>query len=283
MMDGYRPCGRRLKCPICDRFRTTGNVNTWCLISNDGLSAICPRIPCNPDDHDVGRVGEAGWLHDLSSEQQRAVAEIRLTPEPKPRTIDAPAIMGRMQAEIDEQWTERYADSLGLCRTALERLGIGRAFNGDAAFPMRDGYGITVGIRLRKITGQKYAVTGSRSGLFYAGRPKDISGQVYITEGPTDTAACGVLGLTAVGRPSCSGGAGKLADLFRESGPVERIVVADRDGPGRDGARMIARALGRCKIITPPSPFKDMRDWVQGGATRRIVEYAAQNSRVVAA
>ena len=48
-------------------------------------------------------------------------------------------------------------------------------------------------------------------------------------------------------------------------------VLADNDGPGISGARALCRDLGvpaRLVIL----PAKDLREWVQHGATREAVE-----------
>ena len=82
------------------------------------------------------------------------------------------------------------------------------------------------------------------------------------------------------GRPSCTGGAEYLlvycADRFT-------VIVADRDGPGHDGAMKLADRLwipcGKegVKVITPIHR-KDAREWVKGGATRETVDAIIGNT-----
>jgi phage/plasmid primase-like uncharacterized protein len=133
---------------------------------------------------------------------------------------------------------------------------------------MRDAAGEVRGIRLRGPDGRKWAVRGGREGLFLpAGL--DVAQRLLICEGPTDTAAALDLGFAAVGRPSCTGGAGLLLRLVRERHPAEVVVVADGDPPGQRGARDLAAELRGyvrvVRVITPPA--KDLREWLRAGAT----------------
>jgi hypothetical protein len=142
---------------------------------------------------------------------------------------------------------------------------------------MHGGDGSICGIRLRRADGTKFAVRGSRNGLF-VGRGRDplggahaIPGTLVIVEGATDTAAMLSLGIEAFGRPSCSGG---VETLIQFCSPVlwDRVaIIADADASGQRGARnLAARLVGYApdgvRIVTPPA--KDAREWVRQGATR---------------
>lgn len=251
-------------CPVCGK-------GDWCLRTPDNSAAICARIKSGKP---VGKREHAGWLHVLS-------APARFEPRPFLRTVN---IAVYPQGNID--WTtlaEAYRNSLsveklavfaaelGLTVGSLHQLCVGWSAEHRAwAFPMRMADGTIVGIRLRRPSGFKFAVTGSRSALFI---PSELLAQnvktLCIAEGPTDTAALLDLGFVAVGRPSCSGGVRLLANLVKTMRPTELIVVADQDEPGQLGAAQLTDILAAyapiTRIVTPPA--KDAREWRRRGAT----------------
>jgi 5S rRNA maturation endonuclease (ribonuclease M5) len=149
----------------------------------------------------------------------------------------------------------------------LEALGIAWSNEGNAwAFPMYDGDDRVIGIRLRSESGKKWAVTGSRAGIFV---PLEFATRrrIVICEGPTDTAAAMSLALAAIGRPSCSGGDEYIRRYCERAECDEVVIFADRDNVGRVGAEKLARELRiRTKIIAPHGK-KDVREWVKSGAT----------------
>jgi hypothetical protein len=189
---------------------------------------------------------------------------------------------GAYHAALRRKWDHWDVDGLsldlGVEMDALETLqpafdGVNQAF----AFPMRDGDGAVCGIRLRNFEGRKWAVRGSREGLFYD--PGLVPGDdLVVCEGPTDTAAALSLGLRVVGRPSCAGGADALAVLVRRLRVKRLTIVADHDTPhrrtdgsawypGREGAEALAKGLRRMwRMILPPA--KDLRAWLHAGAKR---------------
>ena len=77
---------------------------------------------------------------------------------------------------------------------------------------------------------------GARRGLIVPKTLAGRSGLVLVVEGATDVAACEDLGLAAVGRPSCSGGAEDIVLLLDGR---EILVVGER-GPGRPCGRVLA-------------------------------------------
>jgi len=81
------------------------------------------------------------------------------------------------------------------------------------------------------------------------------------------------MGLSAIGRPSNTGGAAHLAALCAT---MDVIVVGENDGrlvegkgiqvPGQDGAESVATSLAQqwdraVKVTMPPRPLKDIRQW----------------------
>jgi phage/plasmid primase-like uncharacterized protein len=169
-------------------------------------------------------------------------------------------------------------DSLGLSVESLCALDIGwSAFCRAWSFPMRDAAGSVIGIRLRRPNGTKFAVRGSKEGLFLPAA-SSTDERLLICEGPTDAAALLVLGYSAVvGRPSCTGGVKLLAELVRRRRPGEVIIVADGDEPGRRGANNLASVLvAYCAVVrvVVPSRWKDVREFLRAGGTQQRLEQA---------
>jgi phage/plasmid primase-like uncharacterized protein len=182
---------------------------------------------------------------------------------------------------VDQERLKALAYSLGLSVHALTTLGIGWSTLHLAwSFPMTDATGNVVGIRLRRPNGFKFAVTGSREGLFLA-TADATDPRLVICEGPTDTAALVCLGFRRIaGRPSCNGGLRLVIQLCQRHRPTEVVIVADADEPGQRGADNLASALlayvPTVRGITPPAGIKDARAWLQAGGTRDDVERAIE-------
>ncbi len=201
-------------------------------------------------------------------------------PVPCAPTSDFAELAARFQRAVNPLALIRLASTLGVSRTSLLRLNIG--FDGAAwTFPMQDANGPVVGIRRRFEDGRKLSVKGGHEALFVP-RDLDSEGAIYICEGPTDTAALLMIGLEAVGRPSCSGAAAMTCELLHGRNVV---LVADSDEPGQRGAEALGRGLARCcrdvRIIAPPAGVKDAREWVRRGARREDVERAANEAAPV--
>ena len=169
----------------------------------------------------------------------------------------------------------RLAAVLGVSPSSLRRLGIAWAAPHRAwAFPMFNAAHETTGFRLRAESGRKWAVRGSRNGIFW---PGDLAGTgpLLLCEGPTDVAALLDLGYDAIGRPSCSGTVEMVIQVAHHFHRRDVVVVADTDGPGLDGADRLAQALtqaGRRPKVIRPLQGKDARAWLQAGATRAVVD-----------
>lgn len=260
---------RKRPCAICHKF-------DWCTYSEIGSS--CMRIASAHFMHN------GGWLH-KSDDSAAATREKLMLPMPPPRApiINSAAIMQRLAGATTYQNRVDYAASLGVDPMAVDVLGASWSPEHDAwAWPMVDGAGSVCGIRLRSDTA-KWAVKGSKSGLFIPNFEPFKGIDTMICEGPTDTAAALTMGFYAIGRPQCRG----FVDMLRETCQRLRIfrviIVADNDSakvrpdgskfwPGQEGARQLAKELKiPCIIITPNA--KDIRSWLKDGATRDDVDY----------
>ena len=137
------------------------------------------------------------------------------------------------------------------------------------AFPMRSGDGGYIGIRLRSLSGDKWAERGSQNGLFIP--QVDPYGPCYICEGPTDTAALLTMGLYAIGRPSCSAGVNMILEHFRRMRIREAVIISDGDAPGMRGAVTLTEHL-KCRSCIVVPPCKDVRKFLQNGGTKELLE-----------
>ena len=259
---------KRNRCPICDHA-------DWCLISADGTSSICPRVE---SEH---AVGEAGWLHDLTRDGRPAPrpkpSSIPLADRPKIRPEEIGALSRRLQTAADRSGAiDKIAAELGLDPKLLFRFGVGSSVLEEfSSWPMVDDRGGIVGITRRFADGSKKIMAGHRAGLYMsADLPESlfrIEGMLVITEGATDAVAGLGMGMWTVGRFSCTHGATLLVRLVGRLRPAYVVLVGDTDGAGKRGVESLASALlpyaRALKVIAPPAPHKDLRDWYLAGAT----------------
>jgi len=261
----WRRVSRGEPCPICQR-------PDWCLVvgpEGSPEAAICPRV------ESLRRAGEAGWLHILRPGKRQMVRSISIALDDGPATDFANLAEACERAIRAEPYRlARLAESLGLSIESLQRLSVGWAAHHRAySFPMRRGDGTICGIRLRSLDGRKWAVCGSKQGLFIPDGI-DATDRLLVCEGPTDLAACLDWGLAAIGRPSCNGGTRDLLAYVRQHRPSEIVVLADADAPGLRGAEALAGVLvayAAARVIAPPPGIKDARAWRRSGAEARDV------------
>ena len=260
---------RHRPCPICGK-------PDWCGVSADGEVACCMRVESDRP------ARNGGWLHRITDAPPRPAPCLYVPPPTTPSgTTDWAAVLRRFGRDTRTAEVGRMATALGVSAGNLLRLGVCWAAPPRAwAFPMCDGRGKTIGVRLRAEDGKKWAVPGSHNGLFW---PDDLagSGPLLVCEGPTDTAALLDLGYDAIGRPSCTGAVRMVILAVHVLRRRDLVIMADADGPGIDGANRLAGALtaaGRRPKVIRPLQGKDARAWVQAGATRAVVDCAIANA-----
>lgn len=252
----------RRKCPICDH-------PDWCGISDDESVVCCMRVESDK------QTRNGGWLHRL----QDAPLPVFI-PRAAPVPVIQPslgAMFERWDKETDFHFLDGFAMTLGIDTDALQAIGC--AWSGQAwAFPMRDDCGALIGIRLRGSDGKKWAVKGSRQGLFipttYPYCVDDST--MYIVEGPTDLAAAMTLGLYSVGRPSCLGQESMIAACVRQKKVRRIVIVSDNDEPGLLGARKLQTILRMRSCIWIP-PCKDIREFAIAGGDSSFIESAIKD------
>lgn len=262
---------RGTPCPICGK-------PDWCLIAPDGGAAICARTESSK------RCGDAGWLHRLREDRpwrpvRHFARSVIVSPPVEPRA-DFGAMAVDCESAVRSEHLENLANNVGLSAASLRQLGIGWSSQFRAwTFPMVDASGNVMGIRLRRPNGFKFAVPGSKDGLFIPKQSEIDNSPLLIAEGATDVASLWEMGFRAIaGRPSCTGGISLLCELVRRRRRPEVVIIADSDIPGQRGAENLASVLVAyspgVKVITPPDGIKDARAWLRAGGTRQDVQQA---------
>lgn len=224
------------------------------------------------------RASRAGFAHESPStgqlEHSDTIARM---------TRDA----ARCESAMRPSWYGRLAKRLHVDADALRNLAVGFCRRDNAVtFPMGDGDGQIIGLRLRDMqTGAKWSRTGSRAGVFELRTvSREAYRRVFLAEGPTDTAALASLGLATVGRPAARGGMVPVLRWLQRFAPSEVVVVGDRDDAGRDAAWWWRSKLANegwiSRVIFPPSPYADIRHWMQGGATAAAIEALADRATI---
>ena len=224
---------------------------------------------------------DGGWYH---FDAPRKLRPLPARKSAKP--IDVTAMMDEM-AGTPIQTIQSLADDLNVHIGSLETLDVAWSDKFQAyAVPMRDGEGKDIGIHLRNRDGEKWAVKGSRNGLFIP--QVDKQEIVYLPEGMSNTAALLTMGLYAIGRPSCNTGVEFLREYLQRIKVYRAVIVADNDEikstgkrPGIEGANKLKKELGlKSVVLIPPSPFKDVRQLLKsvGAETARaIIQCDIQN------
>jgi hypothetical protein len=225
-----------------------------------------------------------GYFYPFEKEQPRSAWEPRrVAPAPRKSAPNMGGLMRMWRQESSGAGLRSISAHLGVEEEALDWIGATWAADRHAiAIPMHDGRSSDehspCGIRLRTLEGRKFAVTGSKSGIFfpYGAMNRIVCDRVFICEEPTDTAACLEMGLFAIGRASCRGGEEIVLDVLSQLCPSDCVVVSDNDGPGFAGANALMERLKvRRTRIVPPG--KDLRAFVRDGGTKDVMEAILRN------
>ena len=286
-------------CSVCEH-------NGWCRITADGGMRKCMRCP---NEYPVKQKdGTVGYLYPADASAGPVNPRLRAVSTPPKRSSgEWKNIIARHQTALSPSHLERVSKSLDLSPSSLRLYGVGlddggydnRSGTGWISFPMFDGAGKPIGIRLRSEKGDKRAVPGSSNGLFL---PRDYDSSpipegvcsgddnssllLALPEGPTSSCAGFDLGFRCIGRPSCTGGSAMVRDLLQRGHKQDVIVIADFEGakrrpdgtpfwPGPEGALQLAGELvdvcARLRVVMPRDaegkPVKDLRKHLQSGGT----------------
>jgi hypothetical protein len=152
---------RQHPCAICGK-------PDWCNFNERGSG--CMRVESQV------QMRNGGWWHpnNLSGGRREKTLSVE-SPSPTvaasgtatpAQTLDCEALLREWRWSQNGQ-LEPFAATLGVSITSLKALSCAYATEFKAfAFPMRDSSGKVIGIRLRTMDGKKFAVKGSKQGLF---------------------------------------------------------------------------------------------------------------------
>lgn len=192
-----------------------------------------------------------------------APVPIRKAIEDKP--IDAQGMWQKWLERTDFHHLDGFGMSLGVDTDCLKAIGCAWSTFGAWAFPMRDANGKMIGIRLRNEEGHKWAVKGSKAGLFIPGEYSYLPDRTaYLVEGPTDLAAAMTIGLRAFGRAACIGQEPFILQYVAQQKIERLVIVTDNDDPGIRGAEKLQSMLAIHSCLWIP-PTKDIREFVNLG------------------
>lgn len=268
---------KKNKCPVCGH-------DTWCLVGEKAV--LCMRVQ---SDRPIRlSSGETGWWHPLDAGYQPPKSKLF---EGKPAER-SPLQWSQMMAVFDQQTYDvqrvRHAKELGVEPWTMGTRGVSACWDRKHqawAYPMSDGFGKIVGIRLRNSDGKKWAIYGSHSGIFLPGINPDPT--VLIVEGPTDTMAALSIGYFALGRPSCAGGSFYIKQAIERLACRRAAIIADNDeddyehpersNPGLAGAKALAELMVVPTLVIV-LPTKDLRELVKRGHARAIIDASIKNS-----
>lgn len=265
---------RQHPCPVCGK--PTSKAVGYCVIDQERQRVWCGHSPQD---------GREGTFYDLGSKQwterpSNIIASVQNEP------VDWSSVLRECEEDCTKMILHRHAKSLGVSVESLETLGAGWCAQYQGlSFPMYNASENVIGVRIRKEDGAKFAIPGSRNGLFLPSGSWSRE-TIVVVEGPSDTAAALDLDLPAIGRASAKTCVHELVEFCAWS---HVVILANRDAPdkngrmaGQEGAESLARCLnGRClslKVVLPIGA-KDVRKWKQQGATTELVWSAINNAR----
>lgn len=254
-MTKWNRVNKKRKCAICER-------PDWCTYTDD--AACCMRVKSEKE------LRNGGWLH-VTGTTPRYIRPVRQAIPDRP--IDAESMWQQWFQSTERGALDAFGLMLGVDTDALRTIGTAWASPNKAwAFPMKQANGKVIGIRLRDDAGNKWAVKGSKAGLFIPEEyPVEFDGTLWLTEGPTDLAAALTIGLFAVGRPACLGQEEMILAYLDRIKTRRLVIVTDNDEPGIRGAEKLQSRLPILSCIWIP-PVKDMREYVNRGGSKRMIE-----------
>jgi 5S rRNA maturation endonuclease (ribonuclease M5) len=248
-------------CPVCGK-------SDWCMISANGAVVICPRT----EEGSKKYIDGSGYLHVVDATKPIPERKDEFGLELPEHNIVLSQLASRMYEACVEEKLVDMAENLGVSTESLRLLRMGWSSSNDAfSFPMyRAGHRL-IGIRLRNLQGRKWAIKGSRSGLFLPSKWPEPKKGIVICEGPTDTAAMLTLGFNAIGRPSAMGSHALIEEVVSGKSVC---ILSDADDVGINSSRKLAEHLSRssCRRVAIMVPgAKDARAWLNRGISREEV------------
>jgi hypothetical protein len=167
------------------------------------------------------------------------------------------------------------SEQLGLSVATLHLYGVG--WDGEAwTIPSKNGFREVIGIQRRFPNGDKLWVTRSDGHGLFIPMMKSVEGNLFITEGWTDSACFTELGFRSLGRSNCETGVDFIKDFINDNPKLARITLVGDNDPdnvhgnvGQKGLVTLARNLYgqrvQIAVLDIPAAFKDARQWYTKG------------------
>lgn len=138
------------RCGRCDS-------GDWCTLAPSIGLLCCMRVPSQRP------CKNGGWLHPIDA----ATVIPPRKPERPVVTLNVKAVLAAWGRSTTPDMIRHLANQLGVSEQSLVDIGTCWSNENSAfAFPMYDGNGVPVGIRIRTMSGHKWSVKGSHNGLF---------------------------------------------------------------------------------------------------------------------
>lgn len=249
-------------CPVCKK-------SDWCGYTPQGV-VCCMRIQSNKP------AKNGGWIHSADTKALSTPAAPYVRQEEK--KTDFYALWRELRRHTKSLELVGLGEALGIHPQALWLMGcVWFEYHQAFVFPMYDGNGNMSGMRLRNLEGKKWAITGSKQGIFLQNlQGEDMPKMIAILEGPTDSAAAVSLGLKVIGRPSCMGCHEAVNETIKRFKITRAVIFADNDDQGRIGADKLKETLS-IKSCTFHPPAKDFREFVNLGGTLEALQSSVKN------
>lgn len=252
-MSEWKTVTKQDPCPICEK-------PDWCGVHESG-AVRCMRIQSDNESN-------GGWIHNESENPLPRPPRRHRKPRYESPAFDAPLWWRAVRFVARPHRLTSWAAQLGLPTWTIDHMGA-CTIGGMLCFPMYDGRGRVCGIRTRSRSGNKWAIEGSKAGVFLP-TWHDPDLPPMVCEGPTDSCAAMAFGYEPIGRPSCSGSVVHVIDTCKRFEYDRATICADIDtkGQGVAGAQKLAQAMRQKGIavrMVTPTGHKDLREWWQSG------------------
>ncbi len=270
---------RQCPCSICGREK-------YCMLSQMGDFALCTKAESEERIEILD-----GWQHFIPASERHLPSDIKRhtkSSNADNSLLDFSALHQSLIEAFIPTVRSQVADALGIHEPALEAFPLGwNPKHRALAIPAMKGPDQIVGIRYRRIltsaTQTKWwCEHGSRWYPLLPTATVETNQPLFVSEGPSDCIAATHLGLSACGRWAKDLNqqtAQVILDHAKRVGASSIVVCGDNDasGGGEQAALQVAQLLkelspnAAIKTIQPPVGIKDIREWVQCGATDRLV------------
>ena len=281
----FRRCTAACPCQVCGRQK-------YCMVTETGDYALCTK---EESDYRIEKLD--GWRHFIPAKNRLARSLVRkhtASALSNKEFVDFTALHQRYTERMTTDARILVADGLGVSVEALEQFDLGFcAFPAALVIPAMAGEHQIVGLRHRRTNpsasvGKWHCEIGSTAYPLLRKTPVESGMPLIVTEGPSDCLAATAIGLSACGKWSKPLDVAKAHVIIDYATRVQAsvfIVAGDNDASGGgetsaiESGLLIKKLMPNARVLTviPPREIKDLREWVQKGATPELVVAHAMN------